>query len=384
MKRILYIATSDINLKTGGGIANLAILNSLNKHYGNLVDVLHYEECMKGDKPSNFILVPPLSISNRVKSFIRGRIHRFTPWLDNFLKVNANKYSHCIINTGILGDCVEKIQAYGIKVATIHHNYEVEFQMDNKRPSTFYGINSYFVKKNEKASYLKSNLNLFLSRDDLDVFHEKYTSNITVPEYVIGIFEPNDRPIYHNYDTKLPENKLAICGSLNSVQTCSGIKHFKNNCISILDRIYQGNYILKIAGRNPGKSIYALAECRENIKVIPNPPIMSDVIEDCGIFICPTNVGGGIKLRILDGLQLGMPILTHEVSARGYNNLHCFDWFQIYNDSKSFQDGLYKIINEINHNHNLRQDILDAYNKYYSASNGDKIFQEAIDSFVHS
>lgn len=384
MKRILYIATSDINLKTGGGIANLAILNSLNKRYGDLIDVLHYEECMKGAKPSNFILVPPLSISNRIKSIVNGRIHRFTSWLDNFLKINANKYSHCIVNTGILGDCVDKFHAYGIKVATIHHNYEVEFQMDNKRPTTFYGITGFFVEKNEKASYLKSDLNLFLSADDLDIFHEKYTCNTVAPEYVIGIFEPDDRPISRDNEIKLQENRLAICGSLNSVQTCSGINHFKNNCLGVLDRVYNGNYILKIAGRNPGKSVYALAEENDNVKVIPNPAVMSEVIKDCGIFICPTNVGGGIKLRILDGLKLGMPILTHEISARGYNNLHCFDWFQIYNDSKSFEDGLSRIIREINDNHNLRQDILDAYVKYYSASNGDKVFRNVIDSFFQS
>lgn len=384
MKRILYIATSDITKRTGGGIANLSMLNSLIRRYGDIIDVLHYGECLKPPIQDNFILVPPMSKLNKLKSFLSGRIHRFYPWLDEFLNKYAGKYTHCIINTGILGDYIIKLHSYGIRVAVVHHNYEVEFQLDNKRPSTFYGITGHFVSKSERASYMESDMNLFLSADDMKIFHEKYSNSSSVPEYVVGIFEPDDFIPHIDPNRSLSSNRLAICGSLNSIQTIRGIRHFKENCLAVLETEYSGNYKLRIAGRNPGKEIIILASNNSKIEIIPNPLIMSDVLKDCGIFICPTNVGGGIKLRILDGLKMGMPILTHEVSARGYNNLHGYDWFQMYSDQESFTRGLSKIRNAINHKPYLRKEILNAYTSLFSVPKGEAIFLKAIDTFLKS
>lgn len=383
MKRILYIATSNMFQRTGGGIANLAIYNSLVRHFGDNIDVLHYGECLPVNYPSNFIPVPSSSAWDKILGLLKGSIHRFHPWLDNFLHDHAVEYSHCIINTSILGDYIYKIKSYGIKVAVVHHNYEVEFQMDNRRPSTFYGISGHLIKNNELASYREADMNLFLSEDDINIFHDEYSNDNAVPEYVIGIFEPDDDMPNLKIDSPLFHNKLAICGSLESVQTIKGIRHFKENCLQSLSKLYGSEYKLIIAGRNPGKSILNLASLDNNIKVIPNPTDMSRAIQDCGVFLCPTNVGGGIKLRILEGLKMGMPILTHEVSARGYNDLHKYNWFQIYNDEDSFVNGLSVITKEIKNNGNLRWEIFNVYKDHYSASKGDYRFTQAMKSFLN-
>ena len=227
-------------------------------------------------------------------------------------------------------------------------------------------------------------MNLFLSADDMDTFHRQYSDDNSAPESIIGIFEPYDSIINVLPLTPLPPNKLAICGSLNSIQTIKGIEHFRNNCLTALANIYKDNYMLRIAGRNPGKLIYDLFKNNNNIKIIPNPVEMSNVIKDCGIFICPTNVGGGIKLRILDGLKLGMPILTHEVSARGYNALHQYNWFQMYHDEESFAKGLSHIIKTIDTNIHLRKEILEVYNNLFSATHGDTKFLKAMKVFLDS
>ena len=192
MKRILYIATSNIYLKTGGGIANLALLNSLNKDYSGFIDILIYEEFMQGkERPDNYITVPKISKYNKLKNLIFGKINRFSPWLENFLKINGHKYSHCFINSGIMGEYVSLLKRYGIKVAVIHHNYEPEFQLDNRRPTTLYGLTSVYVKGSEKQSYEKADLNLFLSEDDRLKFHQVYNKSENSIERTIGIFEPD-------------------------------------------------------------------------------------------------------------------------------------------------------------------------------------------------
>ena len=109
---------------------------------------------------------------------------------------------------------------------------------------------------------------------------------------------------------------------------------------------------------------------------------MSETIIDRGIFICPTNVGGGIKLRILDGLKLGMPIITHKVSARGYEDFWDKPWFQVYEDKDSFMAALNMINAVMKENVVLRDEILESYMRIFSFSNGKTRFLSSIISFL--
>ena len=46
MKKILFVATSNMKKRTGGGLANLAYYNSLKDRYGDNVDLVAFEESM--------------------------------------------------------------------------------------------------------------------------------------------------------------------------------------------------------------------------------------------------------------------------------------------------------------------------------------------------
>ena len=104
--------------------------------------------------------------------------------------------------------------------------------------------------------------------------------------------------------------------------------------------------------------------------IIPNPIDIEKEVVNNDIFVCPTCIGGGLKLRVMDGLKVGLPILVHEVSARGYDYFFTHDWFQIYNDKESFIAAL-KQIKDIfkNIDSNI---IIQEYNNYFSFEAGVK------------
>ena len=60
-------------------------------------------------------------------------------------------------------------------------------------------------------------------------------------------------------------------------------------------------------------------------------------------YICPTCKGGGVKLRVMDGLRAGLPVLTHEISARGYEPFLGITLFP-YHDQASFRDSLVRML----------------------------------------
>ena len=383
MKRILYIATSNVFFDTGGGIANRAFMNSLLEAYPGKVDVIHMQTNKGGAIPSYFHLVPGFTTISKLFALFSGRIHRYNPWVMNYLDSHPNEYSHCILNCGILGDIVPEIKNRGIKVAVIHHNYEVEFQMDNRNPSTFWGTCPILVRRNEKKAYKNADLNLFLTSSDKETLAREYGSTHSSHDDVVGIFEAEEHKD-SELENKRPliANKLVICGSLNSVQTLKGLKDFANHYLEPLHKYYHDDFLLTLTGRSPGEYIQKLASNDLNISLIPSPQNILEVVKESGIFICPTNVGGGIKLRIMDGLKLGLPILTHKISARGYDCFYDKPWFRIYQDKGSFLEGLESLNKIIKDQATLRTIIKNEYKEYYSYTTGKKRFLKSIDLFL--
>ena len=384
MKKILFIATSNFYIDTGGGIANRAYYNALKEVYPNCVDVIHIQVSQGIETPSNFYQVPPLSNVKRLGLLVSGKLHRYYSYVLNFVDKRKGEYSHCFINTGVLGDLVKPLQERGIKVAVIHHNYEVDFQRDSKRPTTFWGLYTGLVSNNERKAYKESDLNLFLTESDKKTFNDNYGDSKAKHNTVIGTFEAEERESVITTNEPLNQRLLTICGSLNSVQTLQGIKDFSANYLPLLHKYYNDNFTLTLTGRSPVDFIRKLAEVDDNIQLIPSPVSISDVIRQCGIFICPTNVGGGIKLRIMDGLKLGMPIITHEVSARGYDSFFNMPWFKVYNDSISFTQALEAINNLIVNMPQLRMEIIKEYRNIFSFISGKKRFIESVKDFANS
>lgn len=371
-------------IRTGGGLATKAFYNSLEKHYPQKVDVIHYDTKINQIDSNNFHFVPSLSILEKMQSFIKGSIHRFNPWLLRFLNENKNKYSHCIINTGLLGDLIENIQRLGIKVIVIHHNFEVEFQVDNRRPCTLWGLSPFLVSIVEGKSFSQADMNLFLTQDDFNVFNSYYGNNSKKNDHVVGMYEP-DMDSHQRKEaltTKNSPHKLVISGSLNSVQTLSGIRDFSEKYLLLLHNIFDDDFELLITGRSPHKKILELSKKDDNIRIVPDPLDISSVIRESCIFICPINVGGGIKLRIMDGLKLGMPILTHSVSARGYNFFYQKPWFKIYDDTQSFINGINDLIRLINSPTFSRSDITNDYQNQFSFHSGDTRFYTILKEFI--
>lgn len=381
MRKILFVVSCDISSTSGGGMVNRALWNALKQLFPDQVDVLHPDtERIVCEK--KFFYIPYLSMWGKFTHLLQGKIHRYNPWVLNFVDQHPSEYSHCLVNCGLFGDLVEGLQKRGIKVCTIHHNFETKYQMENKRPCTFGGLTDRFVRKNESKAYLQSDMNLFLTQYDAEQMNLTYGYS-KGNDYVIGLFEAFDVKQLPNNKTLLAPNHLVISGGLSSVQSVEGVQQFIRDVVPSIEQTYQGDYDLLLAGRHPKQSIMDLVRNNPKIKVVANPVDMLTTIQEGGIYICPVSTGSGIKTRILDGLKLGMPILTHRVSAQGYDALWNRPWFQIYDDEDSFRKGLGEIETTIKTNPALRQEIMDEYQKLFSFEKGKERYLAAMKRFLN-
>ena len=384
MKKILLLTSESLNLKSGGGLANKAFFDSLVLRYPDSVDVVQIAHSLTDVDHDNFYFVPEISKAGQVLWLLRGRYHRLYQWMPSFLAKHGKEYSYCILNASTYADTIDMMSDYGIKTAVIHHNYEVRYQMDNRLPSTLFGFTPYMVERNERLALNKAELNMYLTEYDKETIISKYNISSNLDKHVVvGMYEP--RVVTDSFDNSddlaLNDKVLAICGSLSGLQTEQSVFDVFENYYNIMAEQYSGDFKLIIAGRNPSEKLVAKCNMHENVVLKANPENMFKTIDKAGIFICPVNCGSGLKLRIMDGLKLGMPILTHEVSARGYEQYRKFKWFQVYNDKQSFAAGLRNIVSLIELNGNLRNEIKTEYNNYFSFENGNRRFIKCIESF---
>lgn len=369
MKRILYVATVDMYARSGGGLATRAYYAALCKLYPNKVDLMHAKEYYvpseKDVDAGDTILTVRKSKVKRFAYFFIGHIHRFYPEIIDYLKCNVDKYSLCVINGGVYaGDSILQIKDLGIKVAVIHHNYECDYHRDNKTMSTFWGHFMYWVFRNERISYLNSDLNFFLTIDDMNKFKDIY-GNSHAPCIRLGCFDYKITPLL---EPILPvfNNTLVISGSLKYYQSEHGILEFCNN---IFLKYIKSNpdFRLILTGSNPTEKIKKMVKkYSANMFLYENPLDISTCVKMGSVFLCPVSIGSGLKLRIMDGLKLGMPIITHINSIRGYEEFREKLYFKTYFDYASFEEAINIIRNGFACNKIVSEDIQNDYNLSFS------------------
>jgi hypothetical protein len=375
---ILYIATNNLFLRFGGGLAIRAFYEGVKKLYPNKVDlILPQESCEYVEDKIDIFGVPRRNKIVAVVLSLLGHLHRYRKYIFLHLKKHSKKYKICIINGGVYaGDMIDHIKSLGINVVVIHHNYEKEYHIDNKTSLTFWGKFPYYVCRNEKNAYYKADLNLFLTNSDIELFKNNYGPCAGLIG-LLGVFEPFSA-MPPSQIQKRRNHTIIISGSLDSYQTESGIEDFFSHYYKIINEEFSKLNIL-IAGRNPTDRIKKFSEqYRRNVNIISNPADMDSITGKCLIYCCPTNIGGGLKLRIMDGLRLGLPVLTHIVSSRGYDAFFDKPYFKIYKDEEGFRDGISCLMKLYENNMIDHGQIQCDYNSYFSFEAG----RERLDKYL--
>ena len=207
---------------------------------------------------------------------------------------------------------IDHFKKQGAQVVTIHHNYQYEYFRDNtsfpiRLPVLFWS------RRFESEAVRKSDLSLTLTEADKQLLQHHYG---TGHEYfaVTGAFEYERRTIPSF--PEINECRFLITGDLSARQTERSLLPWLEDYYPLLKDVFP-EATLTLAGKSPSKALVQKAEGK-GIDVISSPESMLPVLAEARYYICPTSLGGGLKLRVMDGLSAGLPVLCHQVSARGY------------------------------------------------------------------
>lgn len=370
-KNILFITHHYLSGVGGSVFASRAFINVFSELFQGNMTLLYPASSSHGiegiDHRVESIPVYDNStkIQNRV-NLLTGRVHRFRKSIINIL--SERKYDIVVFdNSRVSYKMIDIVHGYDTMVVTIHHNCELEYIRDNSsrlsRP-----FNLLWTKKYEGEAARKSDLSLVLTPEDKVLLIEKYRLQPKASKkiQIFGVFESECKklPEIQVSQNPKPVKKFIITGNLGDVQSNRSILQWLKIYYPILMRVIP-DVKLTIAGKNPTNEL--ICQCGIlGIELIPSPPSMQPLLERSDCYICPTSLGGGLKLRIMDGLKNGLPVITHAVSARGYHNFVAEGMVCPYSSEAEFISSCERI-KSVNFS---KKDIQNLYKRNFSFQSG--------------
>jgi glycosyltransferase involved in cell wall biosynthesis len=345
-RRVLIITNHYLNIKTGGSLASLSLIN----RFGSL-----FPDCTlifpDNGKPLSQLLMPGIKIlpcGDSRPDFVKGlgiylgKIHRFGKKAREYiqkLKPDIIVFDTSIVSYGILGKAVKS----GTMIITHHHNVETDYFRDNMPHFSYSFAQRHHIRKSEKAAVRNSILNLTLTNNDREKLAELYGENNLHSIRCLGICVPdNFTEINSSIPALNPEYdkiRFVITGSLSFPQSDSSIRRFiLNKWPGVL--LLCPNAELVISGRNPSISLTTLCNKYSNIRLLPDPVSTKEIIAGSDYYICPVDSGSGFKFRIMEALKSGKPVIAHKVSSIGYERFVENGIINVYDSDESFTGAL--------------------------------------------
>lgn len=134
--------------------------------------------------------------------------------------------------------------------------------------------------------------------------------------------------------------ELSFVGPDNHIPNVVGLKWFLDNCWTKLLKA-DANYHLRIIGKWSEKNITSLSSHYPNVSFMGFVENLESAIQNT-IMIVPITIGSGIRMKILEAANLGIPFVSTTVGAEGIpvqSGKHCL----LADDPSDFVDAILQL-----------------------------------------
>jgi glycosyltransferase involved in cell wall biosynthesis len=118
------------------------------------------------------------------------------------------------------------------------------------------------------------------------------------------------------------EPTLLFVGTLTYTPNVDAIRYFCSDILPILRRRLDHSFRVYIVGRSPPLEITRLQEVHPEICVRGNVPDLAEYYAQADVVIVPLRMGGGTRIKILEAMGYGRPVVSTSVGAEGLEFSH--------------------------------------------------------------
>lgn len=179
-------------------------------------------------------------------------------------------------------------------------------------PRKLFLLQQYKLLKKAEAYYIeKTNVSFSITEVDKERADE-ITNNANVVAIPAGV----DLDIWKANEKIKITNSLVIATTFNWIHNVNAINWFLKNVQGKLKERYK-DLTLSIIGKNPPKFIEEYVEIGANALGFVDD--VKPYLNESQIYIAPLFVGSGIRIKILEAMALGLPVVATDISAEGIN-----------------------------------------------------------------
>ncbi|MCI0399807.1 MAG: glycosyltransferase family 4 protein [Gammaproteobacteria bacterium] len=113
----------------------------------------------------------------------------------------------------------------------------------------------------------------------------------------------------------LPDS-LVFAGNLSWYPNAAAMLFFAKHVWPLL-RAAVPNVTMNVVGAAPPRKLVDLAKADPNFKLPGFVPDVRPYLNRAAVYVCPITDGGGTKLKVLDALAMGKPLVSHPVACEG-------------------------------------------------------------------
>ncbi len=121
------------------------------------------------------------------------------------------------------------------------------------------------------------------------------------------------------YSVKNDSKNITFLGGLHWPPNAQGILWFANDVFPLVRKKIP-DATLTVIGKNPPPELQGAG-----IRAIGYAPTLTSYLEDTAVFVVPLLAGGGMRVKILDAWQWGLPIVSTDIGAEGIDATHNHD-----------------------------------------------------------
>lgn len=287
-------------------------------------ELINYPESIQRKVPvSSYSINTKIKVAEAVKHLFKSEsfnISRFDSaeiHAELQVELTNGNYTHVILESLFLSPYIETIRAFSFaKIIVRTHNVEHKIweQLAENTPNP---LKSWYL--NRLAKDLKKQELFYLNKVDLlatiSISDAEDFKNLGVTTPIIAIpvaMDPQQN--LEDYSIK----SLFFLGSMNWQPNVEAVKWLVNDIFpKIKDKIPEAN--LHIAGSFMNNAFPTNQE-----KGIVNHGFVEDsslFMQVNGILVLPIQSGSGVRMKMLEAMSLGVPVITTPIGAKGINDM---------------------------------------------------------------
>lgn len=200
-----------------------------------------------------------------------------------------------------------------------HHNIESDMMLRRARIEVNPAKRFYFwqeglrLRRYERRVCQEFDLNITCSKLDTDRLHD-VSPGVAAMEVPNGV----DTEYFRRNDEPERPLSLVFAGNMSWYPNATAMGFFAEKIWPALKNKVPG-VTVDVIGANPSSSLSNLAARDRDFRVRGFVSDVRPYMASAALYVCPIMDGGGTKLKILDALAMGMPILAHPIACEGIN-----------------------------------------------------------------